>query len=197
MELNRKGSMCYWITGLSAAGKATVSREFVAELRGAGVSVILLDGDELRAVLGADAYTKDERIELGLLYGRMCKMLLDQGVNLVIAAGGLFHVIQERNRRTIPHYVEVFLDVPLEELVRRDPKGMYKKALSGEIDNVMGMDLQVEYPVSPDIHIKWEDGMTSTDISGRLLKDFCARTSVRDSRIEGPDPSTRVHDADL
>ncbi len=151
-------SRCYWITGLSASGKTTLSTLLVDSFRSSGRKAILLDGDELRQVLADEAYTREERIALGMRYSRLCQLIALQDVDVIIAVIGLFKEIHEWNRDNIPGYTEIFLDVPLNELKRRDPKGLYVKYRNGEIQNVAGMDLKIDYPKNPDICVKWADG---------------------------------------
>jgi cytidine diphosphoramidate kinase len=163
-------SKCYWMTGLSASGKTTLSTLLVDHFRSNGQKVILLDGDELRRVLADEAYTREERIALGMRYSRLCQLIVSQDVNVVIAVIGLFKEIHEWNRVNIPGYVEVFIDVPLHELQLRDPKGLYSKYAKGEIGNMAGMDLKIDYPKKPDIHLKWTDGC-SIEIMLKKLKE--------------------------
>lgn len=112
----------YWITGLSGAGKSTLARMLVEHLRNCGRTVVFLDGDDMRAVMGrTNAHTRDERLDLALSYGRLGKLIASQGIDVVIATISLFHEVHEWNRKNLPGYVEIYLDVPLEELKRRDP----------------------------------------------------------------------------
>ena len=163
-------SKCYWITGLSATGKSTFSNLLVNHFRSTGKQLIQLDGDELRQVLADQAYTKEERIALSMRYARLCQLISSQGVDVVIAVIGLFKEIHEWNRKNIPNYIEIFIDTPLDELIRRDPKGLYKRYLSGEINNIAGMDLKIDYPENPDIHIKWSNGRSIESMFNELLK---------------------------
>ena len=163
-------SKCYWITGLSATGKSTFSNLLVNHFRSTGKQLIQLDGDELRQVLADQAYTKEERIALSMRYARLCQLISSQGVDVVIAVIGLFKELHKWNRENIPNYVEIFIDTPLDELIRRDPKGLYKRYISGEIENISGMDLKIDYPEDPDIHIKWSNGRSIESMFNELLK---------------------------
>ena len=165
-------SKCFWITGLSASGKTTLSNLLVDQIKSAGKQVISLDGDELRQVLADEAYTREERIALAMRYSRFCKLLTDQGFDVVIAVIGLFHEIQNWNRDNISGYYEIFIDTPIEELKKRDPKNLYKKYDQGEINNIAGLDLKVDFPKNPDLHIKWAEGMTINSMSDILLKNL-------------------------
>lgn len=141
-----------WITGLSGAGKSTLCREVVRNWRDQGHSIVMLDGDELREVLdAAHAHTRDERLALALRYARLCRMLALQGVDVAIATISMFREVHAWNRENQPRYLEVFLRVSLEELERRDPKGIYRRARAGEIGNVAGIHLPVDEPAEADI----------------------------------------------
>ena len=102
---------CYWITGLSATGKTTISTLLVNHLRSTGKQIIHLDGDELRQVLAKKAYTRDDRISIGMSYGRLCQLINSQGVDVVIAVIGLYKEIHNWNRYNIPDYTEIYIDI--------------------------------------------------------------------------------------
>jgi len=139
-----------WITGLSGAGKTTVATELVRRLRSEGARPILLDGDELRAALGVvGGFDLEQRRRLAFVYARLCRLLADQGHTVVCATIALYHEVRAWNRTNLAGYTEVFLDVPLDELERRDPKGIY--AASGNGHAVVGVDLVPELPTTPDL----------------------------------------------
>jgi adenylylsulfate kinase-like enzyme/glycosyltransferase involved in cell wall biosynthesis len=145
-----------WITGLSASGKTTLAKEVVSRLKRAGSRVVFLDGDELREVFGAaeataDNHGRDARLALAMKYAHLCRILASQGTTVVIATISLFREVHAWNRANLPNYLEVFLKVPIEELRRRDPKGIYRRFDAGEISNVAGLDLQVDEPQEADL----------------------------------------------
>jgi adenylylsulfate kinase-like enzyme len=163
--MSKTSANCYWITGLSGTGKTTLSTFLVENLRSSGRQVIHLDGDELRTVFASFAYTKKERLELGFKYSRLCKLLTDQGFDVVIGVIGLFKELHSWNRHNIANYIEIFIDTPLAELKKRDSKGLY----SGAKLNVAGLDLKVDLPTSPDINISWEPGKVPNLMQVELL----------------------------
>ena len=165
-------SKCYWITGLSASGKTTLSKLLVDHFKLSDRKVILLDGDDLRQVFNHKAYTKEERINIGMKYSRLCQLISSQGVDVVIAVIGLFKEIHDWNRKNIPNYVEIFIDTPMHELKRRDPKGLYKQYADGEIQNIAGLDLEVNFPENPDVHLKWSNKKTIAFIFQELLNNL-------------------------
>jgi len=114
----------------------------------------VLDGDDLRAAIaGKVGHSDAERRDLAQRYSRLCRFLSFQGVDVVCATMSLYHDVQEWSRANIPGYFEVYLRVEMPVLVRRDPKGLYRRALSGELRNVAGIDQPFEAPVRPDLVI--------------------------------------------
>lgn len=169
-------SNVYWLTGLSDSGKSTLCKKLVNYLRDRGKSVVLLDGDEIRAVIGAvRAHTREERLALALRYSRLCKLLSDQGFDVAIATISLFEEVHEWNRENLPGYCEIFLNVPIEELRRRDTKGIYERFDRNQIKNVAGIDLKVDFPKTPDIVLYFDsnkDSDASFEELIRQLKDL-------------------------
>jgi adenylylsulfate kinase len=141
-----------WVTGLSGAGKTTLGRAIAAALRASGRKTVLLDGDEVRAVIGRNlGHTDRERRELASSYSALCRLLSTQGIDVVCATISMFHDCRQWNRRNIPNYLEVYIKSGLPALVSRDPKGLYARALRGEANNVVGIDLPFEEPSAPDL----------------------------------------------
>lgn len=160
----------YWLTGLSGAGKTTLALRLIEQLRIQGRMALLLDGDELRATLNAATLlASNERIALAFCYARLCRLLAAQGVDVVIATISLFREAHAWNRENIPGYVEILLDVPLAELLRRDPKGLYARSRLGDALNVAGLDLAVQMPTSPDVVISFHPGQTADKAFAELL----------------------------
>ena len=159
---------------MSAAGKTTTSLLVYEELRKEHQNVVLLDGDQLRAIFNktSNSYDREARVEAGLIYSRLIKELVEQKIFVVIAVIGLYDEVSRWNRENIPNFYDVFLDVPISELEARDPKGMYKKFRSGLISDVAGLDLKVDYPSSPWMHIKWDKSMTPEWIKCLILKEI-------------------------
>lgn len=148
-------------------------RKLVGYLRDKGRSVILLDGDEIRAVVGAvKAHTREDRIALAMRYSRMCKLLSDQGFDVAIATISLFEEVHSWNREHLSGYCEIFLDVPLEELKRRDTKGIYQRFDRNEINNVAGIDLPVDFPSSPDVVLHFAPKMDQDTMFSELIRQL-------------------------
>lgn len=143
-----------WITGLSGAGKTTVAKLVVQQLRDAGLPVVHVDGDVFRAILDAgESYDPSSRFKLASCYGRLCHELARQGVHVVCSTISMFHAVREWNRREIENYLEVYLRVPVDVLKERDAKGLYQRQQLGEAGAMVGIDLQFDAPRSPDLVI--------------------------------------------
>jgi len=161
----------YWITGLSGAGKSENARRLVNFLRRSGRPCVLLDGDELRAAINVQkCFTRADRVQLGLQYGNLCKLISSQGVDVVIATIALYSEIHNWKNKNLPNCCTVFLEVPIEELKSRDPKKIYARYYAKELSNVAGLDLTVEYPDKPEIHIRWQQGMDA-DVVWEMIEN--------------------------
>ena len=163
-----------WITGLSGAGKSTLAHEVVTRLRETGDAVVMLDGDVLREVFGAAKVStrnhgREGRLALAMQYAHMCRILADQGLTVVIATISLFREVHAWNRGHLPGYFEVYLKVPVEELRRRDPKGIYRRFDAGELDNVAGLDLPIDEPEAADWLAEFQPGRAVTLIADELI----------------------------
>ncbi len=144
-------------------------------LKEGGLSPILLDGDDLRSVLGVPSsdFSREERLRLAFVYADLCRYLASQGAVVVIATIALFKEIHTWNRENLPNYYEVFLDVPLSVLKDRDSKGLYERFSKGEIRNVAGLDFEVDFPSNPDFVVGIEvknRQVTVSEIVKRILE---------------------------
>ena len=178
--MNKYGKVI-WITGLSGSGKSTLGKEVVARLRSIDNTVLMLDGDEMREMFGANTvnnsnHERDERMALAMQYAKLCKLIARQGVTVVCSTISMFKEVHSWNRENQPNYFEVYLKVPFSELRNRDPKGIYRRFDSGELSNVAGLDLQVDEPKSPDILFEFEPN--------RKLSDMVEETLIKLSKEE-------------
>ena len=140
--------MVYWFTGLSGAGKTTIGRLWLEELKKRGENPIFLDGDELRFVFGNDlGYTKQDRLKSAMRNARICEMLSKQGFTVICCTISMFDSVRQYNRDNIPGYREIYVKVSPEVLKQRDQKGLYSKADR----DVAGVHFNVEEPKDSDI----------------------------------------------
>ena len=146
-----------WFTGLSGAGKSTLAGHVAAELRRRGMKVEILDGDEVRTNLSKGlGFSKEDRDTNIKRIGYVCKLLTRNGVVAISAAISPYREVRDYNRAQIGHFVEIYVRCSIEALSRRDVKGLYKKALAGEIQNFTGVSDPYEPPTHPEITVDSE-----------------------------------------
>lgn len=160
-----KGTL-YWLTGLSGAGKTTIGNRLYYSMKSDRENTIILDGDILKKIAGKDlGYGREERLERAYRYSSLCKLLTDQGINVIICTIAMFDEIRDWNRENIENYVEIFLDVDMEVLKRRNRKGLYSKTNG----NIAGVDVAIEYPKNPDIVIKNNENQSIKESVQKIL----------------------------
>lgn len=144
-----------WFTGLSGAGKTTISRALEAELRARQVKVERLDGDTVRQSLTRDlGFSKEDRDKNIERVTFVAKLLSRNQVAVLAAFISPYAETRDYVRRETTNFLEVFVDAPLDICAERDVKGMYKKAFAGEIENFTGVSDPYEAPLTPDIHVQ-------------------------------------------
>lgn len=162
---------CFWITGFSGAGKTTVALLLRQRLQAAGLPVLVLDGDKLRAAIDPDAgHDLESRRKLAFAYARLCAELAQQNVVVICATISMFHAVRDWNRAHIPGYREIYLKVPLDERTARDPKKLYAR----EAKNMVGRDDVAEEPQTPDLTIDNYDTLKPEDAAAQIFQAFCA-----------------------
>lgn len=169
----------YWITGLSGAGKTTIGNALYYELRETKDNIVILDGDILKKLVGDSlGYTKEDRKKRAYYYSNLCKTLTDQGISVVICTIAMYDEVREWNRNNIEKYIEVFLKVKKETLIKRDRKGLYSAQALGKVNNIVGIDQDVEFPKNPDIIIE-NDGLIPVVEIVRKIVNYSPK--IRDS----------------
>ena len=143
-----------WFTGMSGAGKSTISGTLVERLRALGARVEVLDGDVVRTYLSKGlGFSKEDRDENIRRIGFVCELLSRNGVIAIAAAISPYRAVREEVRARIADFVEVYVECPVEVLAERDVKGLYKKALAGEIPHFTGVTDPYEPPLHPEITV--------------------------------------------
>lgn len=153
-----KGTV-YFFTGLSGAGKTTLGGLFYRRMKAKKADVVLLDGDQLRPVFCEDlGYTAEDRLRAARRAFRVCKMLTDQGLDVVCCSISMYSEVRSWNRKNIEFYKEIYIKVTKETLMRRNQKGLYTGS-----KNVVGIDIPFDEPQTPDFILK-NDGEEPPEI---------------------------------
>jgi adenylylsulfate kinase len=147
-----------WFTGLSGAGKTTISEIVERELRERFGQVEVLDGDIVRTNLSKGlSFSREDRNINVLRIGFVANLLTRNGVGVIVSAISPYKEARDQVRRRIIDFIEVYVDAPLEVCAERDVKGLYKKAFSGEISQFTGVSDPYEPPAAPELHIKTDE----------------------------------------
>jgi bifunctional enzyme CysN/CysC len=155
-QLKRQKPCILWFTGLSGAGKSTIANLVEAKLARRRAHTILLDGDNVRHGLNKDlGFTEVDRVENIRRVGEVAKLMLNAGLIALCSFISPFSAERRLVRALVENgeFIEIFVDAPIETCIARDPKGLYKKALAGQIRNFTGVDQPYERPEAPEIVI--------------------------------------------
>lgn len=144
-----------WFTGLSGAGKTTITQALEKELRSRNLSIEVLDGDIVRQNLTKGlGFSREDRDENIRRIGFVAQLLTRHGVIVLVSAISPYREVREEVRQRIGHFVEVFVNASLEVCEARDVKGLYQKARAGEIPNFTGVSDPYEAPLNPEVICK-------------------------------------------
>ncbi len=158
-----------WFTGLSGSGKTTICRAVQAELIGRGFPVEVLDGDAIRTCLCRDlGFSENDRRENIKRIAYVAQLLTRNGVVVLVAAISPYRSSRDEARTTIGNFLEVYVNAPLQVCEARDPKGLYRRARSGELARFTGIDDPYETPQTPDVECH-TDVENAVESSGKVM----------------------------
>jgi bifunctional enzyme CysN/CysC len=179
-EIKHQRPVILWFTGLSGAGKSVVANLVEAQLHARGAHTVMLDGDNVRHGLNKDlGFTPADRVENIRRIGEVARLMTDAGLIVLCSFISPFRAERAlaRDLAGPGEFLEIFVDAPLETVIARDPKGLYKRALAGEIKNFTGVDQPYEPPEHPDIVLK-SALETPETLAKRVIDELEARGFV-------------------
>lgn len=187
-----------WMTGLPSSGKSTLAGLLAKELQGYGLPVVNLDGDEVRMRLSRGlGFSKEDRDENIRRISYVARVASDMGGVAITSAISPYREIRDEARAEIANFVEVFVSCPVEVCIQRDVKGLYKKALAGEIKGFTGIDDPYEEPLHPELVVH-TDREEEAESVGRILDTLERHGFLPASETDGRAPaavaSTAVND---
>jgi adenylylsulfate kinase len=146
-----------WLTGIPASGKSTLANLLMVYCKSKNLPVDILDGDELRKTLSKDlGFSPEDRKEHNRRVIVVAKSLSENGIITIIPLISPYRETRDLARKEIPNFVEVYVKASVDTCIKRDPKGLYKKAQAGEITNLTGLQSTYEEPLHPDIILDTE-----------------------------------------
>lgn len=170
MAIFRMQGFTLWFTGLPCSGKTTIAEVVGRELRNRGLNVESLDGDEIRQHLSKDlGFSKEDRDTHIKRMGFIAMLLSRNGVATLGAFVSPYREVRDHLRSEMENFVEVYVKCPVEVCIERDVKGMYKKALAGEIQNFTGISDPYEEPLDPEVVVE-TDTETVAESVGNVLR---------------------------
>jgi len=170
LKLNGHRSCILWFTGLSGAGKSTLANHLEASLFLQGVRSVVLDGDNIRHGLNKDlGFSAEDRAENIRRISEVAKILKEAGLVVLVAAISPFRKDRALSKQVCgSHFYEVYVSCDINECIKRDPKGLYQKAIRGEIKNFTGISSPYEPPIQPDIILE-SDKKTADQLVEELI----------------------------
>jgi len=176
MNSSQKTGFTCWLTGLSGAGKSTLATALSHALVDQQVSHELLDGDVVRTNLSKGlGFSREDRDTNVLRVGFVCSLLNKHSINTVVALISPYEETRAKLRAMLPGFIEIYVNCPLDVCIERDPKGLYKRAIAGEIPEFTGISSPYEPPGSPEIIVSTDRETVEESVAKILnyLKTRC------------------------
>jgi adenylylsulfate kinase len=166
--MNRQG-FGLWLTGIPASGKSSITRELAGVLRLRGVSVVVLESDEMRRILTPQpTYREEERDDFYRALAEIGAMITRNGIDVIFDATANRRAYRDRARKLIERFAEIYVECPLEVCTGRDPKGIYAKAAARQSATVPGLQTSYEPPLTPELVL---DGQAPPTVNAARILD--------------------------
>jgi adenylylsulfate kinase len=167
MKKKKKG-IVFWITGLSGSGKSTIGNTIFNDINKRYGKTIIIHGDDIRNIYNLKNYTRKKRLELGKSNSDLCKLISNQGVNVIFTTVGLFYELYKYNITNIKNYIEIYINSEIKTLIKNKKKFFYKL----KTKFIWGIDIKPEFPKNSDIVIKNDFKIKLKYLSKKLIEDI-------------------------
>tara|TARA_Y100000590_G_scaffold111734_1_gene127405 strand:+ start:4573 stop:5100 length:528 start_codon:yes stop_codon:yes gene_type:complete len=165
-KIKKNKGILFWITGLSGSGKTTIAEKIKSKICNEYGPTITISGDDLRKIFNFNKFSKKERLNYALSYGKFCRAITEKNINIIFSTVSLFHKVQRWNKLNIKNYVEIYIKSDIERIIKEKNKFFY----IGKHKNIVGKNIKPEFPKYPDIIIQNNFTKSSNNLSKELLK---------------------------
>ena len=167
--------LAFWIIGLPGSGKTTFAFEIKKEINNLFGKTLVISGDNLRNIFNLKKFSKDERISLGKKYTNFCNFLINQNINVIFAAGGMFEEIRKYNKKVLKkNYIEIYIKSSINQIISLGKKKIYIK----EKKNIFGIDIFPQIPKKSHIVVKNDFKKTKKQIKKIILNKIIKLVSL-------------------
>ena len=164
MKLDKKKGILFWITGLSGAGKTSISHKINNRIKNEYGKTLYINGDEMRKIFELKSYDSLDRKKGGIKYSKLFKKITDQNINVLFAGMALFDDVRKWNRANVKNYLEIYIKTSLKNIIKKKYTKIYKKK-----SMLVGVDIKPEFPKKPDIIINNNFNKSIENLSNELL----------------------------
>jgi adenylylsulfate kinase-like enzyme len=164
MKLDKKKGILFWITGLSGAGKTSISNKIYHSVKNKYGKTLYINGDEMRKIFELKSYDNSDRKKGAIKYSKFFKKITDQNINVLFAGMALFDDVRKWNRINVTNYLEIYIKTSLKNIIKKKYTKIYKKKTK-----LVGIDIKPEFPKKPDIIINNDFNKSIEKLSNELL----------------------------
>ena len=162
---NNKGIL-FWITGLSGSGKTEIAEKIKNNILNKYGPTVIVSGDDLRKIFNYRKFSRKDRLAYALNYGKFCKYITGNKINIILSTVSLFHKIRKWNRSNINNYIEIYIQSDINKIIKQKSKFFYR----GNYKNIIGKNIKAEFPKSPHIIIKNDFDKSINVLAKELIK---------------------------
>ena len=166
LKVKKNKGILFWITGLSGSGKTTIAEKIKKKISDKFGPTLTISGDDLRQLFNYRSFSRKDRLNYALSYGKFCKYITDKNVNVIFSTVSLFNKVQNWNKSNINNYIEIYIKADINEVIKKKKKFFYR----GNHKNIVGKNLKAEFPKKPNILIKNDFTKPLDKLSKELMK---------------------------
>jgi adenylylsulfate kinase len=165
-KLKKNKGILFWITGLSGSGKTAIAEKIKHNISNKYGTTLIMSGDDLRKIFNYNKFSRKYRLAYALSYGKFCKNITDNKINIIFSTISLFYKVRKWNKSNINNYIEIYIQSDINKIIKQKRKFFYK----GNYKNIIGKNIKAEFPQSPHIIIKNDFNKSINVLAKKLIK---------------------------